>query len=168
MGYKITGNFDKDFFDQNPELKMIKEFKDLILSEKDASTIMWCIFHAESPQSRFYKTGTLEKRRKDISKTLKEIEWDKYTHIKDKLIEITLSDAERSYKIWKDKAEEFNRYVESMEVNDQNIDKLMVAFKNQETIQKTLNNVEAELAKDEQSEVIRGGGQQSVREKRYE
>ncbi|MCA9750483.1 MAG: hypothetical protein KC414_15335 [Romboutsia sp.] len=166
MGYKVTGSFEKDFFEQNPELKLIKEFKELS-NQKDASQIMWCIFLAESPQSRFYKTGTLEKRRKDIESTYAKIDWDKYRDISKKLIEITLSDAERNYKIWKDKEESFNKYVENLEVNATNMDEILKLFKNQEIIQKTMKEVEAELARDEQQDVMRGGGQQSAREKRY-
>ena len=108
-----------------------------------------------------------EKRRKDIESTYAKIDWDKYRDISKKLIEITLSDAERNYKIWKDKEEAFNKYVESLEVNSSNMDEILKLFKNQEVIQKTMKEVEAELAKDEQQDVMTGGGQQSAREKRY-
>lgn len=168
MSYNIKGDFKSDFFEENPELLLIKEMKEFKENNKDASKILWCLYYSESPQSNFYRIKNIEERRKQIDHTYYQMDWNKYNDIKEVLIDITLTDTQKSYKILRDKSQELEKHIKTVQINNGAIKGLEEAFKTYTSLKIILTNLEKELKAEENKTIKRGGGEQSSRQKRIQ
>lgn len=165
--YKIHGDYSKDdFFKMNPELSLISEIAN-IKSRKDGSKIMWAIFLVEHPDSRFYNIGDISTKRKEVEKNYlqEEIDWERLEPATKALIDVTTSDNKRSLKIWKEKAQELDQYVKSLDF-EKNSDILLKLFKEASHTWKTLAEIETRV-NEETKELLKGKGNLSSRERRF-
>lgn len=167
MNKIIVGDPKKDFFQQNPQFEVITIFKELQKSEKDASQIMWSIYLSEHPNSVLYRIKDLKERRKEISDNYYNIDWDKYNNIINEFLKYTLSDNQRSFKIWRDKARELDDYIKNLNFETAD-DKIIKLFEKAKVIWTTLDLIEKRMSEDETQGTKEGGGQISGREKRWE
>ena len=166
--YKIQGDYSKDdFFKSNPELSLLSEINGL-RDRENASQVMWSIYLVEHPDSRFYRIGDRQKKREEIEKNFLKckLDWENLDKVILEFISVTTSDTKRSYKIWKEKAQDLDNYVKSLTF-EENSDILLKLFKEVAAIWRTLAEIESKMVDEESKDQIKGKGNLSAREKRY-
>ena len=98
---RITGDPDRDFFEQNPELKYISEFKQFRAEHKKPSRLLWAAYFMCDPKSQFYKIPE-DARRVEIAKNYLEDEgfdWSVLKTIEQAWPRLILTKAEINYDI---------------------------------------------------------------------
>lgn len=113
----VSGDPDRDFWEQNPELKYKKPFNALY-KEKEGSRIMWAIYLTSDVKSRFHRYGPDEKR-KEISETYikRRFKLSDYESYIESYVEECLTEKERNYKKWGDMLRDFDKHFDSMSFN---------------------------------------------------
>ena len=96
---------DNSFWDLNQELLILEEFskynsQDKSKNKEDSSKILWAVFYAYSPDSKFFNyPNKLEVLAKDFIKNPK-FKWESIREIIDAFKNLVLSDAERALINW--------------------------------------------------------------------
>ena len=163
---KVSGDWDKDFFKENPEFNLITIFKNFKESENDASQIMWGIYLLEDTRSPLSKIKDKEKRREEIDKNYHKIDWDKYQNLVEAYIDITLTDSQKSYKVWREKAQQLDNYVKTLDFKtDSEI--LVKLFKDAKNIWATLDEIQKRVSEESEDTTIKGQGKLSARDQRF-
>jgi hypothetical protein len=96
---------DNNFWDLNQELLILPEFgdyhqKDTSKNKQDSSKILWAVFYAYSPESKFFNyPNKLEVLSKDFIKDSK-FKWESIRDLIDAFKNLVLSDAERALINW--------------------------------------------------------------------
>lgn len=165
----VVGNPDLDFFEQNPHLKDITPFKDLIRKEgkKPASKIMWAIYKTEDIDSPLYTMPRAE-RRYEVAKNYLEDEdfdWDKYKTLIDYYKKLAMPKVSKMFKIWMDKLEGMTDYLDSLTYENDD-DKILKIFEKSEKIWNSYEKIEAKMVEHQNKDSVFGGGEESIREKR--
>jgi len=92
---------DNNFWDVNKELLILEQFSKYYSDDKskdkqDSSKILWAVFYAYSPDSKFFNyPNKLEVLSKDFIKNPK-FKWESIRDIIDAFKNLVLSDAERA------------------------------------------------------------------------
>lgn len=170
----ITGNPEKDFFDQNPELKFMSGFQKPLkeLSKSEASKLMWSIYLLEDPDSKFYSIPY-----KDRIKEIKDLynpDFDPEEAMTKELITIyprlTMSKEKMMYKEQMDSMDALTAHLKTLRVEMVDSDKAFTQFmKVMEKIGKIwdgFDKVKQKFIESESKSQMRGGAQESAREKR--
>jgi len=168
----VEGDQEKDFFDQNPELRYFPEIQRLIQKHgpKKAGFYMWATFMFEDPRSKIYKVPIDEKTdiimknylaNKVDSPNLSEIK-----EVRDFYPRLILTKSQILYKGYADRMDELNVYNRSLNFDthgDKIISNLEKMTKMWPTYEKICEKMQEEdLANTE----ARGGVKESYREKR--
>jgi hypothetical protein len=101
----MRAQHENNYWDLNPELLLLEEFdkfrfKDKSKDKQDSSKIMWAIFYAFHPESKFFNyPNKLEVLQKDFIKDPK-FKWDSVKNIIDAFKNLVLSDVERALINW--------------------------------------------------------------------
>ncbi len=118
----ISGDPNKDIFEQNPELEYISSVRDFIKKQKKkskASQLLWAIYLTEDPNSRLYRVMDLEERRKEVAENyLKEKDFD-WKDLDDMCIQygrIALTKEEIFFTIWSQKLDELQIYLRQTDI----------------------------------------------------
>jgi hypothetical protein len=135
---------ENNFWDVNPELKILEEFskvyeKDKSKAKQDSSTVMWGIYYAYHPESKFYNLPGKLDRLKDSFIKQKDFKWDNYTEVIITYKEAVLTDAERALSSWG----------EIMSMRDRSLKKLYQDLLNVSALEvdtKSLKEVDSMLA----------------------
>jgi hypothetical protein len=150
----LVNNFDfrEDFFKVNPELLLIKEFKELKKSNKDYSKILWYIAYAYDGKSKFFNYS--EKSKPDLLKHLLSTEeYNKYQELIINLANIYTmsyeSPIQRMLRIWKNKLDEKMFFIEATPYDATNWEMLDKMQANFVQAYKQYEQILKELSKDE-------------------
>ncbi len=163
---QISNSWNKDFYDENPEYNLITFFKEFKKREPNASQILWGIYLLEHPRSPLYKIKDKALRKAEIDKNYFNIDWDNNSDVIDEFISINLTDNQKFYRTWLNKARELDKYLEELDVTSE-ADKVMKLFDKAKGIWGTLDEIKRRVEEDENSNVtIKGQGQLSARDKR--
>lgn len=118
----MKANHDNNFWEINSDLLAIKELntlyqKDTTKQKSTSSNLMWAIYYAYNPESKFYALpNKLEMLEKNFIKDSK-FKWAAYKEIVDIYCNVVLTDAERALLNWS----------EIMVMRDKSIKELYVA-----------------------------------------
>lgn len=165
----IKGTPKDNFFEMNPELEYITEFKELKENDPLASTVMWAIYMTEDPNSQLYKFKDVKQRRQEVEKNyLKstDFDWNAYKDITTAYLEFTLTEDEKSFKVWRDKAKEMDAYVATLTFGADD-DRLFKLFEKAKSFWATLAEIDKKFKVDGEDTAIKGQGELSARDKRY-
>ena len=149
---KIVGDPDKDFFDQNPELKYIPEFKQFRAEHKKPSRLLWAVYFMCDPKSQFYKIPE-EARRQEISRTYLEDEnfdWEIVSELEKAWPRLILTKAEINYDIWASKLDQLTVYLKELQFGEHDQLILNILDKS-EKIWSSFKKVEALMKKEEKT-----------------
>lgn len=129
---RIQGDPEKDFFEQNPEVKYFPDFQKIIKEEgskERASRVMWAVYLTRDPNSDWYHMSTKEKEALAKESYLKdqEFDFDEYKWLI-KAYEKNLMDVtERNFSVWVRKLEQMTNRLDELSFGDKN-DKLILSY----------------------------------------
>lgn len=146
----VPPHLDKDthdFFFYNPELRYYPVVDKLLsdVGPQVASNIMWAIYLAEDPSSKFY-TNRPEQRRKyveDVFLKIPGFDWSLYQYVIDFYPEMTMSLATRDYYRLRRKYDSLLDEVEGLGIKDS-----VPFFKSLKQIYDGLESAEAKMLKE--------------------
>jgi hypothetical protein len=101
----MKAQHENNFWDINPDLLILEEFnefynKDTSKKKENSSKILWAIFYAFNPESKFFNyPAKLEILAKDFLRDPK-FKWDSINKLIDSYKNLVLSDAERALVNW--------------------------------------------------------------------
>lgn len=121
----VPGGLEKDkhdFFEYNPELRFFPAVDRLFeeVGPQVASNIMWAVYLAEDPDSKFY-TQRPELRRRYTEQGFLRIEgfdWDRYKYLIDAYPEMSMSTSKRDFYRLRRKYDSLLDEVEGLGIND--------------------------------------------------
>ena len=96
---------DNNYWELNPEVLILEEFnkfynKDTSKNKQESSKILWAIFYAFHPESKFFNyPNKLEVLAKDFIKDPK-FKWEKISNLTEAFKNLVLSDVERALVNW--------------------------------------------------------------------
>lgn len=164
----VKGTPDGDFFDQNPELKIISVFNKILddHSKKDASKILWSVYLLEDPSSTLYRIPR-EDRLKEIQTNYYNFDPAKFKDLIQIYTRYCLSKEESLFKIQTDKLEELTVYLNQLNVDDDSgLKKTLEIMGKIGKIWDNIERAKKNLLEAQDKSVIRGGAKESAREKR--
>lgn len=166
MPYKfIQGDPDKDFWEQNPELKYFNCTRQLIeqVGPLVGSSIMWAVYLTESPESKYYPMDLAERRNIIATNYLKipDFDWDKYDYLIADFPDISMSKVQRWYKALVDAFDNAVYEIKKFDVKkEKEFNQFIQVFSKLETMFKGIDRVEAKYeAEKEKFKESRGQGQ---------
>ncbi len=112
----ISGDPNKDIFEQNPEIEYISYVKDFIKKsggKKKASKLLWAVYLTEDPSSKLYKGMDIEERRSEVSNNYlndSDFNWDALEDLISFYPKFALSKEEIFFDIWARKLDEVQVY----------------------------------------------------------
>ncbi len=118
----ITGDPNKDIFEQNPELEYISAVRDFIKKCKKkakASQLLWAVYLTEDPNSKLYRVMDLDERRREVAENYlheKDFDWSELDEICLQYGRIALSKEEIFFTIWGQKLDELQVYLKQTDI----------------------------------------------------
>lgn len=163
----ITGNPDKDFFEQNPELKYKTEFKKLLEEyPKEASKVAWATYLLEDPNSKFYRVPR-EERLKEVENNYYKIDYKKFKWFMDAYSRNVLTKEQSMFKIHCDKLDELTAFLKELSLDDESQFKKYISIMDKlPKIWDAFETIKTKMNEEESKSKIRGGAKESSREKR--
>lgn len=156
----VDGDPDKDFWEQNPDVKYIPPFNKLY-KKKFGGEMMWVLYFLEDPKSVFHRQGPAEKR-EIISETyiegrFKMEDCEEYVEAYNREC---LTEAERAYKKWGEMLNSFQEHFMSLDFKKSLADKLKM-LKEIDTLWKSYIQAER-MAKEELRYRVKGDRIESI------
>lgn len=166
---QVTGDPQHDFFDQNPEIRYVSEFKLLIQDEgpEKASKLMWCAYMMGDPKSKIFQMPEEEK--------ILEIQNNYYSEFNPKeskeLIRFygrfCMDKEEFMYSIHMAKLDELTEGLNNLSIEkDEDFSKYIRIMDKLPKIWDGLDKVKAKMISKQNKTALRGGAARSSREKR--
>lgn len=169
MSKLVTGNPESNFFEQNPELSVFRDVKQLIneVGKDRASTIMWAVYLTEDPRSKFYRMEKEERRNEVATFYLEEpnFNWDEIKELVDAYPRMCLSKEQVMFKIWADKMDEAIAYVKHLDFDDDDV-KILRIMEKVGKMWTTYETVKKKMLEEEGKDQLRGGATKSLKERR--
>jgi hypothetical protein len=175
MDYYLMQNFDYEknrysFWDVNPEFKFTEPFDDYYnaTENKDySSEVMWAIFlfcDIKSPKIRLRK----DERELDIKKYFLKDEtfsFDYHEDLVDAYPKVVMTKIQRELKVWQDKIEERNKFLESVTYDLSTYEALDKMMKDSKLIWESFGKIYKEYQDENIETRARGGREESFTEK---
>jgi hypothetical protein len=175
MDYYLMQNFDYEknrysFWDVNPEFKFTEPFDDYYnaTENKDySSEVMWAIFlfcDIKSPKIRLRK----DERDLDIKKYFLKDEtfsFDYHEDLVDAYPKVVMTKIQRELKVWQDKIEERNKFLESVTYDLSTYEALDKMMKDSKLIWESFGKIYKEYQDENIETRARGGREESFTEK---
>lgn len=173
VSFDILRSFriDSNFWDENPEFLVIKEFKEFHKNDKSkakniSSTTMWAICLLEHPKSKFSNVGRSKRIEIITEDFISAKNWvDKYEKLIEKFKEIALSRIQRIVSQWADKIDERIDVISKTEYTLENAKEMDDMMSRTEKILNVYNKVLKEMDTEEAKGETHGGGEESLIEK---
>lgn len=157
----VQGDPEKDFFEQNPQIKYFPEINKVVKEEglERAGKIMWAIYLTEDPSSKFYPMHLLKKRElvQHIYLEDEEFDWEQYKELIEAYPEYAMSHAKRRYKRLSDK---FDDLVHRLE-DETDVTTLVRMYTNLEKILEGLDKAAKKVEKEEEDFLKARGGHEA-------
>lgn len=175
MDYYLMQNFDYEknrysFWDVNPEFKFTEPFDDYYnaTENKDySSEVMWAIFlfcDIKSPKIRLRK----DERELDIKKYfLKDdtFSFEYHQDLIDAYPKVVMTKIQRELKVWQDKIEERNKFLETVSYSLDTFEALDKMMKDSKLIWESFGKIYKEYQDENIETRARGGREESFTEK---
>lgn len=165
---RITGTFEEGFFVQNPEVRLLSPFKELLeeKGEEEASYIMWGLYLLEDNQSEFGDLLMFDREQQVKENYFEDplMSLDKYESLRIAYRDHCMSFNEKLLASWKRKLEERDRYLAETPYEDdpEGQDKLLKSSKG---IWEHFLEVEKKVVKDRANDRNVGDYKESALEK---
>lgn len=159
----VKGDHHADFWKQNPELKTLSPFDELV-KKKHGSKIMWAVYLISDPKSiynRYNKEERIKRVEDDYIKG--DFRLSTYKKYLEEYPKLCLSTTEKAYLTWCKEVEDFSNYYESLPYNEDNIKMKQSMLKDMDKIWNSLKIAEKE-ASEEYMYKLEGGGMESLLE----
>ena len=175
MDYYLMQNFDYEknrysFWEVNPEFKFTEPFDDYYnaTENKDfSSEVMWAIFlfcDIKSPKIRLRK----DEREEDIKKYFLKDDTFSFEYHED-LVEaypkVVMTKIQRELKVWQDKIEERNKFLEKLNYDLKTFEALDKMMKDSKLIWESFGKIYKEYQEENIETRARGGREESFTEK---
>lgn len=175
MDYYLMQNFDYEknrysFWEVNPEFKFTEPFDDYYnaTENKDfSSEVMWAIFlfcDIKSPKIRLRK----DEREEDIKKYFLKDDTFSFEYHED-LVEaypkVVMTKIQRELKVWQDKIEERNKFLETLNYDLNTFEALDKMMKDSKLIWESFGKIYKEYQEENIETRARGGREESFTEK---
>lgn len=164
-----SGDPEKDFFEQNPELKYITEFAKLIEEEgkQKASRIMWCIYMIEDPKSSIFRLPRNQKVQEIIANYYKDYDETKYDKLSRLYGQYCMEKEEYLYSIQIEKFDQLTTHLKDLSIsNEKDFGKYIRIMEKLPKVWEALEKVRTKMIDKQNKSELRGGAQRSSREKR--
>ena len=175
MDYYLMQNFDYEknrysFWEVNPEFKFTEPFDDYYnaTENKDfSSEVMWAIFlfcDIKSPKIRLRK----DEREEDIKKYfLKDdtFSFEYHQELIDAYPKVVMTKIQRELKVWQDKIEERNKFLETVSYSLDTFEALDKMMKDSKLIWESFGKIYKEYQEENIETRARGGREESFTEK---
>lgn len=175
MDYYLMQNFDYEknrysFWEVNPEFKFTEPFDDYYnaTENKDfSSEVMWAIFlfcDIKSPKIRLRK----DEREEDIKKYfLKDdtFSFEYHQDLIDAYPKVVMTKIQRELKVWQDKIEERNKFLETVSYSLDTFEALDKMMKDSKLIWESFGKIYKEYQDENIETRARGGREESFTEK---
>ena len=175
MDYYLMQNFDYEsnrnlFWEVNPEFKFTEPFDNFYNSSENkdyTSEVMWAIYlfcDIKSPKIRLRK----DERAEDIKKYfLKEdsFDFDHHEDLIDAYPKVVMTKIQRELKVWQDKIEERNKFLETLSYSLDTFEALDKMMKDSKLIWESFGKVYKEYQDENIETRARGGREESFTEK---
>jgi hypothetical protein len=175
MDYYLMQNFDYEknrysFWEVNPEFKFTEPFDDYYnaTENKDfSSEVMWAIFlfcDIKSPKIRLRK----DEREEDIKKYfLKDdtFSFEYHQDLIDAYPKVVMTKIQRELKVWQDKIEERNKFLETLNYDLNTFEALDKMMKDSKLIWESFGKIYKEYQEENIETRARGGREESFTEK---
>lgn len=149
----VKGDPTEDFWKQNPEIKTISPFSDIV-NKKDSSLVMWAIYFIEDPKSVYNRYPIEERIQKVEDNYIKgKFKLSTYKKYLEAYPDACLTSTERAYKMWQKEVKDFNDYYEATPYNEKNTDLKMKMLDKKEKIWSSLIKAEQEASEEHQYRV---------------
>lgn len=166
----ISGDPNKDFFEQNPEIEYFSEVRAFIKKhgKKKAGKYLWATYMTEDPNSKLYKGTDLEERRKIVSKNFLNEEDFNWGDIEDCISfypRIMLTKEEVFFDIWARKLDEIKVYFNTTSIIDFNdVDKLLKAMNQVPKLIEGYEAMKNKMIASQKTTKVHGGKKESASE----
>jgi hypothetical protein len=175
MDYNLIQNnnyeeFKDKFWEVNPEFKFVAPydaFYTSITDKKKTSMVMWAIYllcDINSPKIRL----RLDEREEEIKTFFikdPEFTFNRYQELIDAYPKVVLSKIQRELKVWHDKIEERNKFLESVTYDMNTFEALDKMMKDSKPIWEAFGKVYKEYQEENIETRARGGREESFSEK---
>jgi hypothetical protein len=175
MDYNLIQNnnyeeFKDKFWEVNPEFKFVAPydaFYTSITDKKKTSMVMWAIYllcDINSPKIRL----RLDEREEEIKTFFikdSEFTFTRYQELIDAYPKVVLSKIQRELKVWHDKIEERNKFLESVTYDMNTFEALDKMMKDSKPIWEAFGKVYKEYQEENIETRARGGREESFSEK---
>ncbi|MDG1314744.1 MAG: hypothetical protein P8P29_04365 [Flavobacteriaceae bacterium] len=170
MAKRVTGNPEKDFFEQNPEIKYMDIGHEVLKREGKvkASKVMWAIYLSEDPESQLYRIPIAEKRKNIEDRYLSEVEnfdWNEIEYAIRMYPRFILTKEQGMYKIWGDKLDELTTHLKSLDITSDD-EKVIKIMEKTEKIWGSYEKVKTKMIDTIGKSQLHGSGTESKRESR--
>jgi hypothetical protein len=172
--YGILNNFDilSNFWKENPEFLIIKEFQEFHLNDKSkakerGSKVMWAIALLVHPKSKFFQSQYEERKKiiQDDYLSFEALNWDlKYSNLISRFKEVALTRIQRNAAIWSDKFDERMDFLKSTKYTIDTFNDLDKAMQSTDKIWNVFIKCMKDMEDEESKTVIEGGGVESLSE----
>jgi hypothetical protein len=165
----ITGDPQHDFFEQNPELRYISEFSDLIdsLGQEAASTILWCTYMLDDPKSKIFNMPRVDKVTEVKEQYYKDYDEEKYKEVSKVYAKVAMEKEEWLYSIHIEKLDMLTGHLDKLDLEkDKDFTKYVRIMDKLPKIWDALEKVKARMIAKTNKSGLRGGARRSAREKR--
>ena len=166
-GNIVKGDPDKDFFEQNPELKFHNFGYKLIedFGEKDAGIVMWAIYLSEDPDSTLYQSMLSQEERRDMiqktylnKKNLKRFDWESVENVIRGYIRASMPMQKLRFKNLNDS---FNDFLDEVRTTELSVDKKAKIFGQVKSMYQGLEVAEKAFMKEKETGARTSGREQS-------
>lgn len=119
----ITGDPNKDIFEQNPEIEFISGIKEFIKKcggKKKASKLLWAVYMVEDPNSKLFRIMDREERMSEVAKNFlgdEKFDWSDLDTIISSYGRIALTKEEVFFNIWSQKLDELQAYLKFTDIS---------------------------------------------------
>jgi hypothetical protein len=175
MDYNLIQNnnyeeFKHQFWEVNPEFKFVAPydaFYTSITDKKKTSMVMWAIYllcDINSPKIRL----RIDEREEEIKTFFikdPEFTFTRYQHLIEAYPKVVLSKIQRELKVWHDKIEERNKFLESITYDMNTFEALDKMMKDSKPIWEAFGKVYKEYQEENIETRARGGREESFSEK---
>lgn len=165
----ISGDPNKNLFEQNPEIEFISGIKDFIKdigSREEASKFLWAVYMVDDPKSKLYKIMNEEERMADVAKNYlqkEDFDWNLLSEIRKEYIKISLTKEEKFFTIWGQKIEELQIWLKQTSIIE-NTDQVVKIMKEIPKLVEGYEKVKNEMLAEKRKGRLRGGGKESLSE----
>jgi len=164
----VKGNIQEDFFEQNSELTILPNIKQLRIDKGDevASKILWAIYLIEDPQSSFYRIPR-EERIEEVKREYFDINLEDYQELLNEYCRFILTKEQAMLKFYFDLMDKLVIRLKSLNPErDKDLDNAIRILERVPKIWEGLEKIKKNMKEEDGRTQIKGNAREGAREQR--